>query len=282
MKNVEIAIIGAGLSGLILGRELQKKNKSIILIEKSNGLGGRIATRRIEDKGFDHGAPYLSYDGNLRDILTELNVSAALSPEGLHVDGGMTRIAKLLGKDLPVLLGHKVERIDDEMKITTDLGEVILAKKIVLTAPLPQALDLLRKNKISFSSELESITYTKALMALAVSKSPEIKTSQDIHSILEMKQRNLHPDGFVIRATPEFSDINFEKSDEEMLQWFKDVFSNSSHMEVKRWRYATPLNALPYDYFEVKDNLFLIGDAFKHPDVRGSISSALKLAQKLA
>lgn len=51
-----IAIIGAGLSGLILARQLAPYAQCE-LFEKSRGLGGRLATRYAGDYQFDHGAP---------------------------------------------------------------------------------------------------------------------------------------------------------------------------------------------------------------------------------
>lgn len=32
------------------------------MLEKSKGIGGRAATRRVENYSFDHGANYLSFD----------------------------------------------------------------------------------------------------------------------------------------------------------------------------------------------------------------------------
>jgi predicted NAD/FAD-dependent oxidoreductase len=52
-----IAIIGAGLAGLTLARELSDQAE-VVLFEKSRGMGGRLATRRADPFSFDHGAPY--------------------------------------------------------------------------------------------------------------------------------------------------------------------------------------------------------------------------------
>jgi renalase len=55
----QIAIIGAGLSGLVLARELQE-HADVTVIEKSRGAGGRMATRREGDFAFDHGAQFFT------------------------------------------------------------------------------------------------------------------------------------------------------------------------------------------------------------------------------
>ncbi len=54
-----IAIIGAGIAGLILARELDGL-AALVLFEKSRGYGGRMATRRAGAFQFDHGAQFFS------------------------------------------------------------------------------------------------------------------------------------------------------------------------------------------------------------------------------
>lgn len=55
MNRQKIAIIGAGISGIILAQELNKFY-DVEIFEKSRGVGGRISTRRDGDFTFDHGA----------------------------------------------------------------------------------------------------------------------------------------------------------------------------------------------------------------------------------
>lgn len=57
MKNHDVIILGAGLSGLACARTLQKSGVSSLLIEPQNAVGGRVHTHRTEagfviDKGF--------------------------------------------------------------------------------------------------------------------------------------------------------------------------------------------------------------------------------------
>ena len=59
-----VAVIGAGLSGLFAARTLQDHGISVTLFEKSRGVGGRMSTRRVGDPDdgttFDHGAQYFT------------------------------------------------------------------------------------------------------------------------------------------------------------------------------------------------------------------------------
>lgn len=51
-----MAIIGAGLAGLSAAIEVQKSGHSFLLVEKSDGVGGRVRTDEVNgyllDRGF--------------------------------------------------------------------------------------------------------------------------------------------------------------------------------------------------------------------------------------
>ncbi len=55
-----VAIIGAGIAGLQLGRRLQGAGIAVSLFDKARGPAGRIATRRLDYGRFDHGAQYFT------------------------------------------------------------------------------------------------------------------------------------------------------------------------------------------------------------------------------
>jgi len=58
---IRVAVIGAGISGLICARALAAHGVSVAIFEKSGGVGGRMATRRTNDGlSFDHGAQYFT------------------------------------------------------------------------------------------------------------------------------------------------------------------------------------------------------------------------------
>lgn len=60
---MKIAIIGAGLSGIVAAKTLNETlghKADIQIFEKSRGAGGRMSTRRADDFEFDHGAQYFT------------------------------------------------------------------------------------------------------------------------------------------------------------------------------------------------------------------------------
>ena len=57
---MKVGIIGAGLTGLIIYRELSLLGCDVTILEKSRGIGGRIATKRLPWANVDLGAQHFS------------------------------------------------------------------------------------------------------------------------------------------------------------------------------------------------------------------------------
>lgn len=77
MKDVDVAIVGGGLSGLYLAYCLQKLNKSYVLLEAKGVFGGRIYTKVSMDDGFgmDLGPTWFWPQQNrLLSLLSELKL----------------------------------------------------------------------------------------------------------------------------------------------------------------------------------------------------------------
>ena len=60
---MKIAIIGWGISALTAARNLINAG-DVTIFDKSEGIGGRIATRRADRFTFDHGAQYFLIKNN--------------------------------------------------------------------------------------------------------------------------------------------------------------------------------------------------------------------------
>lgn len=291
-------IIGAGISGLILGNGLVQQGRNILILEKSRGVGGRISTRRIDDQGLDHGTLYLEHDTNLLDLIFNCGLSNNLrfTDEGYFVAGGMTAFPKALAKNIPITKEARatsLTRENSRWKIETDHAGTFMANNLVVTAPLPQALELLEHSRLQLNLPLEvtSLSYTKGLLALITANGPEPRpfiANPDIFSLTPMLQRGLHPKGYVLRMTPDFSERNYHFPDEELLKMLTREFINSFSTapeilsaELKKWKYLQPKAALEIPYLEAAPSLFLIGDSFLSPDTKGAILSARMLLPKL-
>lgn len=59
-SNWDVIVIGAGMAGLSAAQKLQAAGLRVLVLEKSRGVGGRMATRRDEAGQWDHGAQYFT------------------------------------------------------------------------------------------------------------------------------------------------------------------------------------------------------------------------------
>ena len=79
-----VAVIGAGLSGLVAARELRACSE-VTVFEKSRGYGGRMATRYGGEFEFDHGAQYFTArSAEFQAFLEPLIAQAAVAHWGVR------------------------------------------------------------------------------------------------------------------------------------------------------------------------------------------------------
>ena len=172
----DVVVIGAGVSGLALARELQAHGRSPIVLERSRGVGGRCATRRIDGQPVDHGIACIH--GRSRRFLAELDrvSDIALVPQwpSLTVgDGTPCRPEAFETRDRRVAFGAGVNRfakhlaaglnIRTEAEVTTlrlldpgstarsaweltmATGDIVRCEHVALTMPAPAVAALLRQ-----------------------------------------------------------------------------------------------------------------------------------------
>lgn len=251
--HCETIIIGAGLSGLTLANLLSLKGQEALILEKSRGVGGRLATRRIDNLGLDHGALYLE------NIKNEL------------LFGGVNTYAKDISTNLNILKEQRVEKIskyNSGWHLICEQGPEFTCSNLVITAPIPQAIELL-------SAKTPIIDYSKALVLLMVAQEiplPLQSIERNDYSIYFMRERNLHPQGIVMHLPASTSEKYFEESDEIIFSYFRKLITTSllSQLEIqkhelKKWRYARALNTYPEPFLEILPKLYLCGDGFGNP-----------------
>ena len=170
-ERLRIAVIGAGLSGLAAARALADQNHQVSVFEKSRGLGGRAATRRVTEfeQQADHGAQYFTArdDRFRRRVLSWAQRGVVASWQGRFgaYDGGeivpagtddqrwvgvpgMSSLGRMLAEDLDVSLRTRVappERAGDAWLLADDQGNALgRFDRVLIAAPAPQAVELLR------------------------------------------------------------------------------------------------------------------------------------------
>ena len=58
--NADVLVIGAGMAGLTAATELRSRGLRVLMLDKGRGVGGRLASRRIGEATFDHGAQFIT------------------------------------------------------------------------------------------------------------------------------------------------------------------------------------------------------------------------------
>ncbi|WP_017300616.1 NAD(P)/FAD-dependent oxidoreductase [Nodosilinea nodulosa] len=171
----DVVVIGAGLSGLTAAQELHQLGYRVLVVDKSRGLGGRLATRRIGATVLDHGCRYLQpfADLELSPIpallasgilqpwqpegfeLSADGLLTAMSPQDLYVaPQGMSAVAKAMASELTIQrhwLATRLTPLSQGWQVEgTWLGEseqdkpkAFAARAVVLAIPAPQAAALL-------------------------------------------------------------------------------------------------------------------------------------------
>lgn len=169
-KIADIAVVGAGLAGLVCAQRLQRAGYRVVILEKSRGLGGRIATRRLPDTCADHGLRWLEDQGAQSQQLIQAmlgqglalwngavyrwqtgGLTLPLAPPRYVAAVGITTVAKHLASGLQIWRGQRVTAISPDAqgwRLTLEPlegdGQTLLAKALVMAIPAPQALDLLQ------------------------------------------------------------------------------------------------------------------------------------------
>lgn len=170
----DVIIVGAGLAGLTLARELRARGHDPLVLERSRGVGGRCATRRIEGQPVDHGLGFLHgrderfLSGIARAAsggetietwpLVREGAGTPCQPRafGAHerrfaLRAGVNAFAKSLASGARVRTNARVEALalasgpagGRAWELAIEGGERLCARALVLTQPVPGAIALL-------------------------------------------------------------------------------------------------------------------------------------------
>ena len=165
---MKVALIGGGLTGATLARNIVGNGIELLWFEKSRGLGGQCSTRRTPDGQFDHGAPSFTVDSDafgaevqrwveagavapwntLRARFFEGRLVAVESEKDRYVGiPGMNALCKVQAGEIPCSFGQRVNqvRFEDNRWHLDFEGDAqgVAADALVMTVPAPQALSLL-------------------------------------------------------------------------------------------------------------------------------------------
>ena len=180
-RSGDVAIIGAGITGLTCARLLQAAGLRVAVFDKGRGPGGRLSTRRAGALRFDHGAQVLPEDDpQFTQLLRGLGDAGHAAPwpkGGGHVGlPGMARIGRALAQGLDLRQGGAVQSLTRGPQGGSQGGargwhlggEGIAhhAARVVLAIPAPQAADLLGRDH-AFAADLGRVRHHACVTLMA-------------------------------------------------------------------------------------------------------------------
>ncbi len=197
----DIAIIGAGIAGLTAARQLKQAGYRVQILEKSRGLGGRLATRRVDGQPVDHGCrfiePFHIDSLNVMPALLSTNILCPWQPSIFELDPngnlrtsveadiyyvaplGMTGIAKFLADGLAINRQRRVTCLrygqggwQIQSESPQGVTETIEAKAVIAAIPAPQLSPLLGQalGKHTFNrlvQQLDRVTFDPVITVMA-------------------------------------------------------------------------------------------------------------------
>lgn len=252
--DTEILIVGAGLCGLHAATQLQAAGRSVLVLEKSRGLGGHAATRRWNNMPVDHGAQFFTAKNPEfvaqvarwleADICHEWTRGLHRFSNGQHhapedfahpryaCRAGMASLGRALGGPLGEIVQResKVSRlavVDGQWQATLEDGRLIRSRSLLLTPPPAQSRALLAESAPMAAQELDrhpswpchavAACFSRMELSWQGIQAPDDEVLTWIGHDTS-KRPELHPEHTILmlHAAPGFSTTNADASEGEI------------------------------------------------------------------
>lgn len=302
----KIAIVGAGMAGLAAARRLEDAGIGCTVIEKSRGLGGRMATRRVDGLQFDHGAQYFTARGpRFQARVAEWQRRGAVTqwmPGRWVGTPGMTAPARSLAEGLSVIRGGPTTALEGNPgrwspAVDPGCGGLVESERfdgVILAIPAPQVMPLAASAGVHFP-ELERVRYAPCLtLMLALEHATDVREPALIPAAgpVAWIARNSTKPGrtgsreiLVAHANPEWSrqhiDAHPEYLGEALLGALRPHIGSARpvYRSVHRWLYARveETAGVPFLWDSVR-KIGACGDWAAGPRVEAAFDSGEALA----
>lgn len=341
--DADVVIVGGGIAGLVAARELVAVGARVIVLEKGRGVGGRMATRRLGTAVCDHGAQFFTVRsrafgtlaGDAHDAgaavewctgFPRVTASGMLPPGDGHPRWrgmpGMTSLPKYLAAEFDptrceVRTAVKVSSIGitgDAVTIGLDEGSPLHASAAIVSAPVPQSLDLLAAGGLlpptgtaldpAAVETLRSIDYDPCFALMLVLDRPSLvpapggiqfeadgPAAGPIAWLADNQQKGISPTpSLTVHATAAFSRKHFDTPADEVAALLLEAVADwidgppataVVEQSLHRWKFAQPVTTVaePLVAVSTQPPIVCCGDAFGGAKVEGAASSGLAAAR---
>lgn len=263
----KVAVIGAGIAGVISASILKKRGFDVTLIDKSRGVSGRSTTKRWPniDNGIDMGVPYLKHteiSATIEPLIVNLKNCGVLTNwksitevnghiEKINTYVGipkMSSIAKHLSVMIPIISTEKIQSIKkviNKWVLRSDTGEFTGFDCIVFAIPSPQLNDIIGlpsdlQNRLTHNQSYKAINtmLVETIKPLWNSDKNEVILHNSLLKtiIADYKKPNRDPNKFSYTihsndewATETFDELSKEDIEKSMIKELKAIFNTSNY-----------------------------------------------------
>ncbi|WP_373479595.1 NAD(P)/FAD-dependent oxidoreductase [Geminocystis sp.] len=314
----KIAVIGAGMAGLTVAKNLINKGFLVDIFDKGRGVGGRMSSRRTQWGYLDHGTQYFTVKNPLFQNYTAQNKENVKEWTGNFArwqEEKLTKIEPENPRYVPILAMNNLCKTIG-LNVTLQTRIISLEKSqtwtlmdengqkycdydyVIITAPPQQTMDLLGNH----SDITESIRELKMFACYSLMLIPEKKLNLDFdgiefqHPILgwiavnDSKPLRGEKGSIIIQSNFSWTENNLEQTRENVGKILKKAmeetlnikFNQSLYESVHLWRYAIPqqTNDQGY-YFDTLNNIGVCGDWCLKGNVESAFLSGYSLAEKI-
>ena len=308
---MKIAVVGAGISGLVCARHLVAGGQEVTVLEKSRSLGGRCATRKFGDHVVDTGAQYFT----VRDPIVRKEIEQVAGvqfkkitqpiliagkkgevyregEERFYIGNGNNRLGAMLADGL-------------EIRKEVEVGVVALVGKewevaggrydvVVSSAPWPQSAKILggSQDAVGYEPNLTALLEYNGGWSGAVYAQIDSSGEDPLGWVAcENAKVGRVVDGstvYVIQASAKYSRENLEKKPEE---WVGDLQARleqawglnpekRGQVMSHRWRYARRERDSGHPA-ELPKGLYLCGDSEVDSRLESVWRSGKETAEKI-
>ncbi len=305
-RTATCAVIGAGIAGLLAARKMQDRGLDIIVVDKARGVGGRMATRRLQPGRCDHGAQsFTATTSDFRELTEQWLAGGCLKlwfGDQLCGVDGMTSLPRYLAEGLDIRLQHRVTRLEpaeNHWHLTCENGARISAATVLITCPAPQARQLLeRSGSGDIPDNIEQIAYGPcfALMGViddaAAIPVPGTLTFGEsiIRRITDNQSKGISPDRrtATVLSTGDFARSSLEEEPEHVIERIQQAVADAigrplTESQLHRWRYSEVRQSIDAYYSVITDSPLLVcaGDGFGGSGVEAAALSGLRAAETI-
>ncbi len=315
LQKRRIAIIGGGMAGVTAARHLTRAGASVTVLEKSRGLGGRMATRRMEGgTTADHGAQYFTARTPAFQAFVQGGLDngtfADWQPEGRNGDTApawyvgtpaMNTPLKAGADGIDVQLNNHVAAVAREgnaVRLTLIDAADQWFDQVIITTPAPQAAALVQDRHPDMATALDGVTIAPCWTLMLVLDQPlaaSFGVWRKDHPMLGWAARNSSKpgrdfigDSWTVQANPAWSEQNLELEKEvaaeQLLTAFQTLvgaaLSDVAQQTAHRWRYAKTTTPLGKPFFKDEaSRIYMAGDWCLGARVEYAFESGLAAAR---